>query len=196
MQECNSVQSTCVPPLSLLGPTLCPWFRHSLALKTKKLGITYAAVLRHALTNPLEHGDDTGQHDHSVQNPSLLELGHQSRRMASCCPSKRKKSLSICCTMLTSVIKLTVATLSVANTTTSSCSKNFALTTNQLVRQEIDVWKTVTVHDNPLQWKRTTKWRGIWLRFGVTWLPSLPLLLLSAVALLSWPPIDSNDVLC
>ena len=29
------------------------------------------------------------------------------------------------------------------------------------IRQEIDVRRTVTVHDNPLSWKRTTRWRGV-----------------------------------
>ena len=32
------------------------------------------------------------------------------------------------------------------------------------IRQEIDVWETVTVHDNPLAWRRTTRWRSVWLR--------------------------------
>ena len=45
------------------------------------------------------------------------------------------KSFPSCCTMLTSAIQLTAASLSVASITVSSSAKNFVLTTNQFFKK-------------------------------------------------------------
>ena len=121
--------------------------------KTKNPVNAHVTFLRHGLTNPLEHGDvqlladvfDTCSAE--PQSPVKAWLGRSvvfSLGTWSSKPTDREmlsikaKSLSICCTVLTSVINLTVASTSAATVTMPSTTQNFELTTKQLVRQEVD----------------------------------------------------------
>ena len=155
MQECNSVKSTCNPSAwagfaAKLTATLT-------VTETKISVLAHGAFLRHMLTNPLEHGDATIQHDTGVQiladvfvacsaepqsHPNGW-LGRSTGLSLGTWPSistniellsMKAKSLPSCCTMLTSAIKLTAASSSAATTTMSSSTKNFVLAANQFVK--------------------------------------------------------------
>ena len=76
------------------------------------------------------------------------------------------KSLSICCTMLTSVIKLTVASSPAATTTLPSSPKNFVLASSCL------------------PWSPSAKLGCPHFRCCCR------------CCCLAWPPVDSNDVFC
>ena len=112
--------------------------------ETKNPVKAHVALLRHVLTNTLEHDDAPRQHDHGVhiladvfdtrsaqpQSPLNAWLGNsvkpgRQKPTDSEMLSIRAKSLSICCTMLTSVINLTFA----------SSTQNFELATNQFVKK-------------------------------------------------------------
>ena len=146
VQECDSLKSLCnLTHSSSAWANFAPKLTGtSTATEAKNPVTAHVAVLRRVVTDPLEHGDATGQHDHGVQIladvsraqlslnrlstrgwgdqvSSLLEPGHQNRRTASC-HSSRRKGLSICCTMLTSVTKLTVAPSSATTTNQELCA--------------------------------------------------------------------------
>ena len=94
------------------GPTLCP---SCLSLKTK----TLAQLTLHSLHKSLRMSSSHAQWSSNRlttrgwrdQLSAQLAPGHQNQRTARCCPSKR-----ICCTMLTSEIRLPVASSSAATT--------------------------------------------------------------------------------
>ena len=85
--------------------------------------------------------------------------------------------------MLTSVIKLTVASSSAATTTVSSSTKNFVLATNQFVKEstceELQPSMTLRLCGNGPQDGETSGFElPLLVPLGETWLPSLQLLLL------------------
>ena len=106
--------------------------------ENKNIGTTHVAYLRHLLTSPLERHaqlsinrlSTRGQGD---QLSAHLAPGHQNQRTARFCPSMRK-TFQVACTMLTSVIMLTVASSSAASTTMQSSTPNFMLATNLFVK--------------------------------------------------------------
>ena len=124
---------------------------------------------------------DAGQHDHGdiladvfvtcsakSQSPLNAWLGRSIVFSLGTWPPKSTdsellsttaKSLSIRCTMLTSVTKLAVASSSAV----SSSTRNFVLSTNQFVKKSTweELYLSMTIR---LREKRTTRWRGVWLR--------------------------------
>ena len=128
--------------------------------ENENLGITHVKFLRHLLTNPSEHGDSTKQDDHGVQiladvftcsaepqSPLNAWLERSIVHSLGTWPSKSTdgemlsftaKSLSICCTMRMSVIRLTVPSASAAHHNNAIIYPELRAG-QQPIRKEIDV---------------------------------------------------------
>ena len=136
MQGSNSVKSACVPTLLL---SLGQLRALTLTVTEKQnLGMTHVAYLHHVLTNPLKHSDPAGNttttykssrmsSSHAQLSSNRLSTGGLGVCSLGTWPSKstdsemlsiKSKNLSICCTTLTPMIKLTVASSSAATNAT------------------------------------------------------------------------------
>ena len=62
------------------------------------------------------------------------------------------------------------------------CPHNNVIISQNFVLALISAWRTVTVHDNPFLWKRSTKWREVWLRVFSLGHPRRELTVLAAAA--------------